>query len=185
MCLQKETFKATWKVCPGLLIERHILSSLQLKIHSPVPFCYEPHVISAAMLEAESTLDVSLYNPDIDRTETIIELLLFGDDSQAQHWKTWQYLFVDDEELAGNIHWGCVLKIKDLPAPAKLKLCGILDPPDAHGRDWCLLALKLGFSQERIAALDSHHSSHTMRLLTSADCTIGKLRLVSSCRRVS
>lgn len=84
-------------------------------------------------------------------------------------------LIIDDEELAGNIHWGCVLKIKDLPAPAKLKLCGLLDPPDGHGRDWCLLALKLGFSQERIAALDSHHSSHTMRLLTSADCTIGKL----------
>lgn len=43
-----------------------------------MPFCYEPHVISAAMLEAESTLDVLLYNPEVDRTETIIELLLFS-----------------------------------------------------------------------------------------------------------
>lgn len=163
------------KVCPGLLTERHILSPLQLKIHSPIPFCYEPHVISAAMLEAESTLDVSLYNPEMDRTETLIQLLLFSENVRTINFVIYlRYSFLDDEELASNIHWGCVLKIKDLPAPAKLKLCGLLDPPDTHGRDWCLLALKLGFSQERIAALDSHHSSHTMRLLTSADCTIGK-----------
>lgn len=71
-------FKAIWKVCPGLLTERHILSPFQLKIHSPIPFCYESHVISAAMLEAESTLDVLLYNPEVDKTETIIELLLFS-----------------------------------------------------------------------------------------------------------
>lgn len=125
------------------------------------------------MLEAESTLDISLYNPETDRTETITELLLFGNEIDYS-FKVNDAIFSDDEELASNIHWGCVLKIKDLPAPAKLKLCGLLDPPDAHGRDWCLLALKLGFSQERIAALDSRHYSHTMRLLTSADCTIGK-----------
>lgn len=76
-------------------------------------------------------------------------------------------------ELANNIHWGCALKIEDIPPPVMLKLCGLLDPPDVHGRDWCLLALKLGLAQETIAALDSQHISHTMRLLTSADCTIG------------
>lgn len=78
-CGNYEVFlQAICKVCPGLLIERHILSSFQLKIHSPIPYCYESHVISAAMLEAESTLDVLLYNPEIDKTETIIALLLFG-----------------------------------------------------------------------------------------------------------
>jgi hypothetical protein len=80
----------------------------------------------------------------------------------------------DDSELAGNIQWGCALKIRDLSPPVKLKLCGLLDPPEPHGRDWCLLALRLGLCQDKIAALDSQHSSHTMRLLTTADCSIGK-----------
>ncbi|KAJ8929568.1 hypothetical protein NQ314_017732 [Rhamnusium bicolor] len=80
-----------------------------------------------------------------------------------------------DVELASNIQWGCALKIRDLPAPVKLKLCGLLDPPEPHGRDWCLLALRLGLCQEKIAALASQHSSHTMRLLTTADCSIGAL----------
>lgn len=83
-------------------------------------------------------------------------------------------ILLDDAELANNIQWGCALKVQDLPAPVKLKLCGLLDPPEPHGRDWCLLALRLGLCQEKIAALDSQHSSHTMRLLTTADCSIGK-----------
>lgn len=161
-------------MCPGLLLERHVLSAFQLRVHSPVPFRYEPHVVAAAMLEAESTLDVALYNPEVDRTETLIELLLFSERLPCEKGPRFERPLAGDEDLSGDVHWGCALKIGDLPAPAKLKLCGLLDPPDAHGRDWCLLALKLGFSQERIAALDSHHSSHTMRLLTSADCTVGK-----------
>lgn len=78
-----------------------------------------------------------------------------------------------DIKIAGNIQWGVALKMDDLPACVKLKLCGLLDPPEQHGRDWCLLALRLGLCQEKIAALDSQHSSHTMRLLTTADCSIG------------
>lgn len=83
------------------------------------------------------------------------------------------HLLTGDMNIAGNIQWGVALKMHDLPTPVKLKLCGLLDPPEQHGRDWCLLALKLGLCQEKIAALDSHHSSHTMRLLTTADCSIG------------
>lgn len=81
--------------------------------------------------------------------------------------------FLGEIEIAGNIQWGVALKMHDLSAPVKLKLCGLLDPPEHHGRDWCLLALRLGLCQEKIAALDSQHSSHTMRLLTTADCSIG------------
>ncbi|XP_068914792.1 death-associated protein kinase 1-like isoform X2 [Tenebrio molitor] len=150
--------QAVVRVCPGLLVEKHILSPLELKRHSEESFCYQPDVITSAMLEAESTLDVALYNPTVDAQETIVQLIMF-----------------DDSELAGNIQWGCALKIRDLSPPVKLKLCGLLDPPEPHGRDWCLLALRLGLCQDKIAALDSQHSSHTMRLLTTADCSIGAL----------
>lgn len=59
--------------------------------------------------------------------------------------------------------------------PTKLKLCGLLDPPESHGKDWCLLGLRLGLAPERITALELDHPSPTMRLLSMADCTIGKL----------
>lgn len=85
------------------------------------------------------------------------------------------FIFADDVELASNIQWGCALKVCDLLAPIKLKICGLLDHPEPHGKDWCLLALRLGLNQEKIAALDSQHTSHTMRLLTISDCTIGTI----------
>lgn len=64
--------------------------------------------------------------------------------------------------------------ISELCGPTRLRLCGLLDPPEPRGCDWCLLGLRLGLGQERIAASDSAHSSHTMRILTLADCSIGK-----------
>ncbi|KAJ8953553.1 hypothetical protein NQ318_002973 [Aromia moschata] len=148
--------QSIYQVCPGLLVEKHILSSGELKMHSVEPFAYEPQHIMSAMLEAESTLDLTFANPNLNVHETIIQLIMFG-----------------DVDLASNIQWGCVLKVRDLSAPIKLRLCGLLDPPEPHGRDWCLLALRLGLCQEKIAALDSQHSSHTMRVLTTTDCSIG------------
>lgn len=150
--------QAISKVAPGLLIERHVLSAHQLRVHCIEPYCYEPSAITIAALNSESTLDVTLRNADSDRLESLVQLVLF-----------------DDVELASRIQWGCALRVSALPAPCKLRVCGLLDPAQAHGRDWCLLALRLGLSQDRIAALHSHHASCTMRLLTIVDCTIGAL----------
>lgn len=80
---------------------------------------------------------------------------------------------LDCEELLSEIQWGCSLNISHLSAAARLRLCGLLDPPEPRGCDWCLLGLRLGLGQERIAALDSVHSSHTMHILSMANCTIG------------
>ncbi|KAK9888307.1 hypothetical protein WA026_000568 [Henosepilachna vigintioctopunctata] len=151
-------FTSISRVCPGLLLERHILSPEDLRMHSKDPFLYNPHIINSAMLEAESTSDVIFYNSNIGQYESVVQLVMFG-----------------DPELANGILWGCGLKVQDLPSAAKLKLCGLLDPPEPHGRDWCLLALRLGLNQEKIAALDSQYSSHTMRLLTVTECSIGAL----------
>ncbi|KAL1488880.1 hypothetical protein ABEB36_014673 [Hypothenemus hampei] len=150
--------KAIDIVCPGLLIETHILSPEELKLYADDPFCYSPQLVTTAIMEAESTLDIILYNPNTHSHETISQMIMF-----------------DDIDLAKHIQWGCVLSVHELSGPIKLRLCGFLDPPDPHGRDWCLLALRLGLCQKKIAALISQHSSHTMRLLDTAKCTIGAL----------
>lgn len=84
------------------------------------------------------------------------------------------FLSSDDVDLTNNIQWGCALKVRNLSMPTKLKLCGLLDPPDFHGKDWCLLGLRLGLAPERITGLEMDHPSPTMRMLSIADCTIGK-----------
>ncbi|XP_065164741.1 death-associated protein kinase 1-like isoform X2 [Atheta coriaria] len=150
--------QAIYNVCPGVLYERRILSTNQLRAHDNNVHEYDAHIVTSAMLESESILDVAFRNQITDQQESLVQLVLF-----------------DNPDLICNIQWGCALKVNELPAPVKLKLCGMLDPPESHGRDWCLLALRLGLSQERIAALDTQHTSCTMRLLSIANCTIGAL----------
>lgn len=70
--------QAIYRICPGLLVERHILSPQQLRIHNPEPYCYSPEILMSAMLEAESTLDVMLLNGDTEKQESIMQLVLFG-----------------------------------------------------------------------------------------------------------
>lgn len=43
------------------------------------PFCYEPQYITSAMLEAESTLDLTLLNQNVNILETIVQLIMFGE----------------------------------------------------------------------------------------------------------
>lgn len=71
-------FKAINRICPGLLIERHILSSHQLRVHHLDPYSYDPQIVMSAMLDAESTLDVTLYNQEVERQESLVQLVLFG-----------------------------------------------------------------------------------------------------------
>ncbi|XP_031354372.1 death-associated protein kinase 1-like isoform X2 [Photinus pyralis] len=146
------------RVCPGLVMERHILSVHQLRIHCIEPYAYPSQLLSTAMLESESTLEITLQNTETEKFENVITLALFG-----------------DVELVSKIHWGCSLKVQHLPIAVKFKLARLLDPPHSHGRDWCLLALRLGLEPEKIATADSHSHSCTMRLLALTDCTIGAL----------
>lgn len=76
--------QALIRVSPGLLIEKHVLSPFELKKHSE-PFCYSPDVVTTAMLEAESTVDVALYNSNLDIHETIIQLIMFSELSSLLH----------------------------------------------------------------------------------------------------
>uniref|UniRef100_A0A3B3BWQ8 Death domain-containing protein n=3 Tax=Oryzias melastigma TaxID=30732 RepID=A0A3B3BWQ8_ORYME len=41
---------------------------------------------------------------------------------------------------------GTEVPVSELPLLARRKLCRLLDPPDALGKDWCLLAMNLGLT---------------------------------------
>lgn len=60
------------------MIERHVLSAQQLRIHSDVTHCYPSDVLFTAMLESESTLDVTLCNAITEKQESLVQLILFG-----------------------------------------------------------------------------------------------------------
>lgn len=54
--------------------------------------------------------------------------------------------------------------LKSIKPAVKRRLAEMLDPPDHHGRDWCLLAVRLGLG-DRVAQLDSTVDSPTLRLV--------------------
>ena len=78
---------------------------------------------------------------------------------------------------------------KDTPLRTRLQLSAMLDPPDPMGRNWCLLALQLGITEE-VPAIDTARdqgsptdklltawgksSSSTVAVLVDALCGIGR-----------
>lgn len=56
--------------------------------------------------------------------------------------------------------------VKYIKSAVQRKLVQLLDPPDPHGRDWCLLAVRLGFG-DQVAQFDSCVSSPTLRFVIS------------------
>ena len=59
---------------------------------------------------------------------------------------------------------------KDVSPQSRAQVCRMLDPADPFGRDWCLLALQLGLTDE-VAAIDQSNDgrSSTDKLLTAWD----------------
>ena len=62
--------------------------------------------------------------------------------------------------------WPPYTLTSDLPIQTRMELSRLLDPPDSLGRDWCLLALQLLFTEEvpKISKAEDG-SSPTSRLL--------------------
>ena len=52
--------------------------------------------------------------------------------------------------------------VKQIKSAVQRRLAQMLDPPDRHGRDWCLLDVRLGLG-DRVDQLDSTVDSPTLR----------------------
>lgn len=72
-------------------------------------------------------------------------------------------LFFNNETIMKQIKLGPNLHVSSLRLPAIRRLCHMLDPTDARGRDWCLLALKLGLTNDipKLDITNDHTQSKT------------------------
>lgn len=132
---------------PGTSVATHILSVKHLTEHKR-PVSYS----AADVFEAERGSGLlQHHNPDLKLEENILDLVCCGCEGLLITAKSAPYA-----------------SLKDLPLQTRVQLCQLLDPPDQFGRDWCLLALQLGMSEE-VPAIDqaNDHLSPTDKLLTA------------------
>ncbi|XP_047237258.1 death-associated protein kinase 1 isoform X1 [Girardinichthys multiradiatus] len=120
---------------PGLLTAKYYLSPQQLREHHAPIMVYQPKDFCRARIQRES----SLTNTMGGYRESFSSILAFGCAEVYQQ-----------GTLATDIH------ISEVPLLARRKLCRMLDPPDALGKDWCLLAMNLGLTD-----LVAKHSNGT------------------------
>ncbi|XP_012531644.1 death-associated protein kinase 1 isoform X4 [Monomorium pharaonis] len=144
-------------VAPGMLLERHWLSPSQLREYDEVIHSWAPATVISALID-KGLEEATLKNPLNDRQETVWEIVSCG------------------LPLMENCVPGPKQPVKYIKPAVQRRLAQMLDPPDHHGRDWCLLAVRLGLG-DRVAQLDSTVDSPTLRLLNcaGAECTVGSL----------
>ncbi|KAM8866423.1 death-associated protein kinase 1 isoform 1-T2 [Synchiropus picturatus] len=110
---------------PGLLTAKYYLSPQQLREHHAPVMVYQPR----DFLRAQAQRETSLTNTMGGYRESFSSILTFGCAEVYQQ-----------GILGTDVH------ISDVPLLARRKLCRMLDPPDALGKDWCLLAMNLGLT---------------------------------------
>lgn len=141
------------EVCPSLHLERYALSERQLKNHA-TPYCFSPIELATALLNCE--LSASLHNPWLEACETsstadetLLNLIACGVSEVANIMVLWP-----------------TLPVRELSNGCRRSLSALMDPPDPLGKDWCLLAVKLGLT-ESVAHLDAAvHPSHPTQIPT-------------------
>lgn len=123
------------EMSPGLSVEKHVLSCLDLRNHSVPPYAFPPPALMHALL-SPSRLDSRLHNPLANTTETLRQLIAF-----------------DDPEVERVVVLADELSVGVLSSVCRQSLSALLDPTDALGKDWCLLALNLNLG-EHLPALE-------------------------------
>ena len=112
--------------CPGICLEKYVLSALQLKQHKSSIYAYTPKDILSAQLDGRASIAL-----DENTQEEFIDLIAFG-----------------SQEIWNSITPGIELHAHFLSLHARRRLSMLLDPPDPMGRDWCLLAVALGMTDD-------------------------------------
>ena len=128
--------------CPGIGVLRNPLSVVQLRDHIKDVHAYNRREVLNAQIKNTTSLMFSA-----DQSEELVDLLAFGTQDVMDTWTL-----------------GVDLHISHLPMTARRKLSELLDPTDPMGRDWCMLAVTIGLS-EQLPQLD-HENSQTLRSRT-------------------
>jgi death-associated protein kinase len=124
--------QTTTEIAPGISLERHFLSPKHLREHVSNPASFPPEVIMS-MQQKES---LSIVNSDGEE-ELFTDVVCFG--SRA---------------VAAMLTLGIDMSVSQLTLPSRCELAALLDPPDAMGRDWSILAVKLNLA-ETLPEVDS------------------------------
>uniref|UniRef100_A0A669C037 non-specific serine/threonine protein kinase n=1 Tax=Oreochromis niloticus TaxID=8128 RepID=A0A669C037_ORENI len=132
---------------PGQLTAKYYLSPQQLREHHAPIMVYQPKDFFRAQVQRET----SLTNTMGGYRESFSSILAFGCAEIYQQ-----------GILGTDVH------ISDVPLLARRKLCRMLDPPDAMGKDWCLLAMNLGLT-ELVAKYSSGTPNGTSELDSDTD----------------
>lgn len=111
---------------PGLLTARHYLSPQQLREHHGPIMLYQPRDFFRAQARGEN----ALANTMGGYRESFSSIVTLG----------FTHVFKRGS-LGGDV------PVAEVGHLARRKLCRMLDPPDALGKDWCLLAMNLGLSE--------------------------------------
>jgi len=115
---------------PGVSIQVAYLSAVDLAMHDPSPYAYPScDVLSALVNETQTVRRVS--GSQGVEEEKLCDLIAFGSDL-----------------LLSSLVPGLEMHVSRMPLETRRQLCTLLDPSDPIGRDWCLLAVRLGLSTE-------------------------------------
>ncbi|XP_063604789.1 death-associated protein kinase 1-like isoform X2 [Penaeus indicus] len=127
------------EMCPGLVLEKHVLSAEQLSSHASTVYAWPPADIYTALLSGG--VRASLQNPLTDKEESFTQLVCFG-----------------SQEVVSSIVVGGEVHISSLCTVTVQRLAALMDPSHPRGSDWCVLAVKLGL-QQLLPSLDSQSGS--------------------------
>ncbi|CAI4229948.1 unnamed protein product [Auanema sp. JU1783] len=148
------------EVAPGIGLERHFLSPKHLKEHNEQPASFLPEAMMTMQLK--DTLSVKGTQ---EEEELFTDVVCFG-----------------SREVAKLLTLGIDVSVADLQITSRCELACLLDPPDAMGRDWSILAVKLNLT-DQVAEVDStgQSLSRTDQLLAEwaiqhpEEATVGRL----------
>ncbi|CEF64989.1 Bent [Strongyloides ratti] len=148
------------EVAPGISLERHFFSPKHLKDHRPNPAIFPPEVIMAMQQKEQMVIK----NSD-DEEENFIDVVCFG-----------------SREVASVLTLGIDVGVAQLQMASRCELAALLDPSDAMGRDWSILAVKLNLT-DQLPEVDStgQSLSRTDQLLAEwalqcpENATVGQL----------
>ncbi|CAD6186231.1 unnamed protein product [Caenorhabditis auriculariae] len=114
------------EVAPGIALERHFLSPKQLRDHVETPAQFLPE----AMMEMQQKESLSVKGTQ-EQEELFTDVVCFG-----------------SRDVARLLTLGIDVSVAELQMTSRCELACLLDPPDAMGRDWSILAVKLQLTDQ-------------------------------------
>jgi len=115
---------------PGICVQVAYLSAVDLAMHDPGAYAYPSRDVLLALVNETETVRRVSGSQGVDE-ERLCDLVAFGSDA-----------------LLGSVVPGLEMSVSRLPLETRRRLCALIDPVDPIGRDWCLLAVRLGLSSE-------------------------------------